>query len=114
MKLALPLLSIPLLLSVGPAHAAPGAGADAARLYQAHCALCHGAKLEGAAGPSLADKTWLHGQPTRARLVIFRMPVEERVRSAREREELLSTVLTALVANYLNLDPEDIDPRFSW
>lgn len=54
------------------------------------------------------------GQPTRARLVIFRMPVEERVRSAREREELLSTVLTALVANYLNLDPEDIDPRFSW
>ena len=54
------------------------------------------------------------GQPTRARLVIFRMPVEERVRSAREREELLSTVLTALVANYLNVDPEDIDPRFSW
>ena len=54
------------------------------------------------------------GQPTRARLVIFRMPVEERVHSAREREELLSTVLTALVANYLNVDPEDIDPRFSW
>lgn len=54
------------------------------------------------------------GQPTRARLVIFRMPVEERVQSAREREELLSTVLTALVANYLNVDPEDIDPRFSW
>ena len=42
------------------------------------------------------------------------MPVEERVHSAREREELLSTVLTALVANYLNVDPEDIDPRFSW
>ncbi len=69
MKLALPLLSIPLLLSAGAAHAAPAAGADAARLYQAHCALCHGARLEGAAGPSLADKTWLHGQPTRANLV---------------------------------------------
>lgn len=54
------------------------------------------------------------GQPTRARLVIFRMPVEERVHSAQEREELLSTVLTALVANYLNVDPGDIDPRFTW
>lgn len=54
------------------------------------------------------------GKPTRARLVIFRMPIEERVQSAQEREELLSTVLTALVANYLNVDPGDIDPRFAW
>ena len=44
MKLALPLLSISLLLSVGAVHAAPATGADAARLYQAHCALCHGAE----------------------------------------------------------------------
>lgn len=54
------------------------------------------------------------GRPTRARIVIFRMPIEQRVANARERQELLSTVLTSLVANYLNLDPEDIDPNFSW
>ncbi|KXU18670.1 hypothetical protein WM41_0634 [Corynebacterium simulans] len=54
------------------------------------------------------------GHPTRARMVIFRMPIEERVETSSERAELLGTVLTALVANYLNLDPQDVDPRFSW
>lgn len=54
------------------------------------------------------------GRPTRARLVIFRMPIEQRCANDDERSDLLSTVLTALVANYLNVDPEDIDPRFSW
>lgn len=54
------------------------------------------------------------GRPTRARMVIFRMPVEQRCADDTERGELLATILTALVANYLNLDPEDIDPRFSW
>lgn len=54
------------------------------------------------------------GKPTRARLVVFRMPVEQRAQSARDQAELLGTVLTALVANYLNLDPQDVDPRFSW
>ncbi|SFU87056.1 c-type cytochrome [Pseudoduganella namucuonensis] len=39
------------------------------KLYQAHCAACHGAKLEGAAGPSLADQTWIHGAPTKANLI---------------------------------------------
>lgn len=53
------------------------------------------------------------GRPTRARMVIFRMPIEERAQNPGERAELLGTVLTALVANYLNLDPEDVDPRFS-
>ena len=54
------------------------------------------------------------GRPTRARLVIFRMPIEQRCASDEEKAELLSTVLTALVANYLNVDPVEIDPRFSW
>lgn len=54
------------------------------------------------------------GQPTRARLVLFRMPIEQRTTSPQEREELLATILTALVAQYLNLDPRDIDPRFQW
>lgn len=54
------------------------------------------------------------GRPTRSRLVIFRMPIEARCATREERSELLSTVLTSLVANYLNLSPQDIDPRFSW
>lgn len=54
------------------------------------------------------------GRPTRARMVVFRMPIEERTRTHGERAELLSTVMTALVASYLNVEPQDIDPRFNW
>ena len=52
------------------------------------------------------------GNPTRARFVIFRMPIEQRATNEIERAELLTNVLTALVAHYLNLDPRDIDPNF--
>ncbi|GAB3699313.1 metallopeptidase family protein [Corynebacterium nasicanis] len=52
------------------------------------------------------------GQPTRARLVLFRMPIEQRSATPEEREELLTGILTALVAQFLNLDPRDIDPEF--
>ncbi|APT88406.1 hypothetical protein CFRA_02960 [Corynebacterium frankenforstense DSM 45800] len=61
--------------------------------------------------PAGVDST---GAPTRARIVIFRMPVEERCSTPAQRQELLTVVLTALVANYLNLDPRDIDPNFPW
>lgn len=54
------------------------------------------------------------GNPTRARIVLFRMPIEQRTTNAIERAELLDTTLTALVAHYLNLDPRDINPRFQW
>ena len=54
------------------------------------------------------------GNPTRARFVVFRMPVERRAKTKMERSELLTWVLTALVATYLNLDPRDIDPEFPW
>jgi glucose/arabinose dehydrogenase len=56
-----------LALGVGAAHAAPAVQAD--KLYQANCAQCHGVKMEGAAGPALADNTWIHGEPTKANLV---------------------------------------------
>ena len=57
------------LLSL-PALASTSAGMAAAhKLYLANCAQCHGKDLEGAAGPNLADATWLHGQPTKANLV---------------------------------------------
>lgn len=54
----------------------------------------------------------IHGYPTRARIVIFRMPIEQRVQGAKERQELLTIVLTQLVAQYLGITPEDIDPHF--
>ncbi|WP_080796219.1 metallopeptidase family protein [Corynebacterium pacaense] len=52
------------------------------------------------------------GNPTRARIVIFRMPIAQRASSPAERHELLTQVITSLVANYLNIDPRDIDPGF--
>ena len=54
------------------------------------------------------------GNPTRARFVVFRMPIEHRSAHTQERSELITWVLTALVANYLNLDPRAIDPDFPW
>ena len=54
------------------------------------------------------------GNPTRARFVVFRRPIERRASGSEERSELVTWVLTALVAHYLNLDPRDIDPDFPW
>ncbi|AWB81388.1 hypothetical protein C3B44_02655 [Corynebacterium yudongzhengii] len=63
-------------------------------------------------GRVLAPGVDTAGNPTRARLVVFRRPIERRAETPQERRELLTWVLTALVANYLNLDPRDIDPDF--
>ncbi|MBN9644480.1 metallopeptidase family protein [Corynebacterium mendelii] len=57
--------------------------------------------------PTAVDST---GQPTRARIVVFRRPVEARCRNAEELAELLHRILVQLVAAYLNIDDTDIDP----
>lgn len=54
------------------------------------------------------------GRPTRARIVLFRMPIEQRVNNAQERQELLHNILVSLIATYLNVTPERIDPNFQW
>lgn len=64
-------------------------------------------------GRVLAAGIDAYGNPTRARLVVFRRPIEERSETPAERDSLLSMVLTGLVANYLNLDPRDLDPDFN-
>lgn len=51
------------------------------------------------------------GRPTRARIVIFRMPIELRCLDAPSRQHLLRRVLAHLVAQHLNLLPEDVDPQ---
>lgn len=54
------------------------------------------------------------GAPTRPRIIIFRRPVELRATSPDDRHALLSYILTRLVAVYLNLPPENVDPKFRW
>lgn len=52
------------------------------------------------------------GRPTRARIVLFRMPIEQRSSDAAERQHLLEAILIQLVAFYLNIEPEMIQPNF--
>lgn len=54
------------------------------------------------------------GQPTRPRLIVFRRPVEERSADRTELEQWLRFVIASLVATYLNVTPELVDPGFDW
>ncbi|MGH3861357.1 metallopeptidase family protein [Actinokineospora sp.] len=49
------------------------------------------------------------GQPTRARIVLYRRPLEARAKDGADLAELIHDVLVEQVANYLNLDPGVID-----
>ncbi|MGV7210314.1 c-type cytochrome [Oxalobacteraceae bacterium A2-2] len=64
---ALRATALGLALAATQAHAAPAL--SAAQLYQNHCAVCHGASLEGGTGPTLGQHAWIHGAPTKANLV---------------------------------------------
>lgn len=56
--------------SFSASAAMPAASVQAAdKLYQANCAACHGAKMEGAVGPTLGQHAWIHGEPTKANLI---------------------------------------------
>ncbi len=39
----------------------PAVRRDAGRLYQQHCAACHGRELQGGLAPSMLDDQWTHG-----------------------------------------------------
>ena len=80
--------------------AAPADATAARKLYLANCAQCHGKDLEGAAGPNLADATWLHGEPTRANLVrLISKGVPDKGMPAWDRQ--LSSAQIAQLADYL-------------
>lgn len=49
------------------------------------------------------------GLPTRARIVLYRRPLEVRARDGVELSELVHGVLVEQVANYLGLEPETIE-----
>lgn len=52
----------------------------------------------------------VRGNATRARIVLFRKPIERRAKDNAELGELLHEILVAQVATYLEVDPLAIDP----
>ena len=57
--------------------------------------------------PAVVD---VRGNATRARIVLFRKPIERRAKDADELIELLHELLVAQVATYLGVEPSIIDP----
>ncbi len=57
--------------------------------------------------PAGIDK---RGETTRARVVLFRRPLERRAKHPEDLEDLLFEVLVEQVATYLGIDPDEIDP----
>jgi Zincin-like metallopeptidase len=52
----------------------------------------------------------VRGNATRARIVLFRKPIERRAKDTVELSELLHELLVAQVATYLGVEPSVIDP----
>ncbi|CAJ1501845.1 metallopeptidase family protein [[Mycobacterium] kokjensenii] len=52
----------------------------------------------------------VRGNPTRARILLFRKPIEQRANDSTELGDLLHEILVAQVATYLDVDPTVIDP----
>lgn len=57
--------------------------------------------------PAGIDK---RGEATRARIVLFRRPLERRAKHRDDLEDLLYEVLVEQVATYLGVDPDVVDP----
>ena len=52
----------------------------------------------------------VRGQNTRARIVLFRKPIERRAKDSIDLTDLLHDILVAQVATYLGVEPSVIDP----
>ena len=52
----------------------------------------------------------VRGSATRARIMLFRKPIERRAKDIADLAELLHEVLVAQVATYLGVEPSVIDP----
>lgn len=51
------------------------------------------------------------GLPTRARIVLYRRPLEARARDGSDLADLVHEVLVEQIAGYLGLDPDVVDPE---
>jgi predicted Zn-dependent protease with MMP-like domain len=52
----------------------------------------------------------VRGDATRARIVLFRKPIERRAKDSVDLTDLLHEILVAQIATYLGVDPSIIDP----
>ncbi len=52
----------------------------------------------------------VRGDSTRARILLFRRPIERRAKDSEELGDLLHELLVAQVATYLGVEPSVIDP----
>ena len=52
----------------------------------------------------------VRGNATRARIVLFRKPIERRAKDTTDLGDLLHEILVAQVATYLGVEPSVIDP----
>ncbi len=52
----------------------------------------------------------VRGASTRARIVLFRKPIERRAKDSDDLADLLHEILVAQVATYLGVEPSVIDP----
>jgi hypothetical protein len=52
----------------------------------------------------------VRGNTTRARIVLFRRPIERRAKDSLDLTDLLHEILVAQVATYLGVEPSVIDP----
>jgi hypothetical protein len=52
----------------------------------------------------------VRGQNTRARIVLFRKPIERRAKDSIDLTDLLHDILVAQVATFLGVEPSVIDP----
>jgi hypothetical protein len=52
----------------------------------------------------------VRGNNTRARIVLFRKPIERRAKDTSELTDLLHDILVAQIATYLGVEPSVIDP----
>ncbi|HJC85513.1 MAG: metallopeptidase family protein [Corynebacterium sp.] len=80
---------------------------DSATSYWSDEVAADGAVPLGRLVPAGVDET---GAPTRPRLIIFRRPVEVRSADRLDTEQWLRFIIARLVATYLNISPEMVDP----
>jgi predicted Zn-dependent protease with MMP-like domain len=50
--------------------------------------------------------------PEKAHIVLYRKPIELRARDLEDLEDLVHDIVVHVIANYLGLDPETVDPGF--
>ena len=62
-------------------------------------------------GVLLAQIVPAHGR-NKAHIVLYRKPIELRARDVEDLEDLVHDIVVHVIANYLGLDPETVDPGF--